>query len=753
MASTRNHVAQMEAPAFVLKTFTIVEEEATNDIVSWCCETGDTSFAIWKSEAFEKEVLPRYFKHGNMCSFVRQLNSYGFHKVSIGRDEQVEFRHPNFQRGKEELLKQIVRKKSLKRANRSNETTDSTDTDASHNDTGGNMRLELEMKRLKTHNEQLSKEVAELRKQQEETNKELESIRQLKEKENMLMERLAEALNTSAVFHTRTSEERPSSDEDDEREKKRTRLETDCANTSASSTGSSADEPSGEVFDDSDILDTDILDGLTLEPNFLSDVLPVSATMASGQHQNDISPPSRKRRGKHGKDARSLYARRANQRLMSPSTVAKLLPEPGSIEYPATSTTTTTTLSDMPSGTGSPNDAFLPPLFASMNVHSSAGDPECDSGDASVTVPVVEGLQWSLETPSQISLNSDAKVEELMHNLTGTSLGGVHLAATGTVVTDPLAPAPPNSSLDAVKAFVGSVELPPLAEADHAPCVVSPQLDPTGTKEYVSPLASLSSPSIAASNSATTAASSSPSPSAVPLHTATCPISSSIDSPTITTAAVSVPPDHDDTRSGSGTSPPQCLSSPSSHPALQRNPTPTPTPTLTTLVLPEEAPGTEVSTQSTKSDPPSENSSPTRGTSTASTTITATTATTVTVSADTTANTTPADGIAAAPTTVANSAVIEPLQGNTTLPTAVTEDAKMPVALTTPPGCDLEVNHRNESECPIVVCEDIFDEKSIRAHDVAVSEVIRLIEIAPPASRTLESGLHECPRSPPFVST
>ena len=56
-------------------------------------------------------MLPLYFKHDNLRSFIRQLNIYGFQRCqnSSGRDRTMEFFHPMFTRNGMRNLKDIKR--------------------------------------------------------------------------------------------------------------------------------------------------------------------------------------------------------------------------------------------------------------------------------------------------------------------------------------------------------------------------------------------------------------------------------------------------------------------------------------------------------------------------------------------------------------------------------------------------------------------------------------------------------------------
>lgn len=59
---------------FLTKTYQLVEDQSINDVISW--NDDGSSFIVWNTTVFARDLLPRYFKHNNFSSFVRQLNTY-----------------------------------------------------------------------------------------------------------------------------------------------------------------------------------------------------------------------------------------------------------------------------------------------------------------------------------------------------------------------------------------------------------------------------------------------------------------------------------------------------------------------------------------------------------------------------------------------------------------------------------------------------------------------------------------------------
>lgn len=103
-------------PAFLSKLRLLVDDEETNDLIYW--DPGGNSFHICNGNRLAKEVLPLFFKHNNLSSFVRQLNMYGFRKVNrvdpcltFKSDiDDMEFKHPYFLRHRPHLISKIQRK-------------------------------------------------------------------------------------------------------------------------------------------------------------------------------------------------------------------------------------------------------------------------------------------------------------------------------------------------------------------------------------------------------------------------------------------------------------------------------------------------------------------------------------------------------------------------------------------------------------------------------------------------------------------
>ncbi|XP_077164342.1 heat shock factor protein 3-like isoform X2 [Paroedura picta] len=109
-------------PGFLAKLWALVEDPASDDVICW--SRNGQNFSIRDEQRFAKELLPKYFKHNNLSSFIRQLNIYGFRKVialengmlTSVKNSAIEFQHPFFKREKFSLLANIKRKVSAVRA-------------------------------------------------------------------------------------------------------------------------------------------------------------------------------------------------------------------------------------------------------------------------------------------------------------------------------------------------------------------------------------------------------------------------------------------------------------------------------------------------------------------------------------------------------------------------------------------------------------------------------------------------------------
>ncbi|KAG4927856.1 hypothetical protein AAZX31_19G125200 [Glycine max] len=152
-------------PPFLLKTYMLVEDPATDDVISWNAK--GTAFVVWQPPEFARDLLPTLFKHSNFSSFVRQLNTYGFRKVATSR---WEFFNDKFKKGERELLHEIRRRKawsSKQQPNAPNQGTpqdsDEDQRSSSTSSSFGYTTLVDENKRLKKENGVLNSELTSMK--------------------------------------------------------------------------------------------------------------------------------------------------------------------------------------------------------------------------------------------------------------------------------------------------------------------------------------------------------------------------------------------------------------------------------------------------------------------------------------------------------------------------------------------------------------------------------------------------------------
>lgn len=93
-------------PNFPAKLMAILSRPDFADIVCWMPH--GRSWRVLKPREFEIRVLPSYFEHQKLSSFIRQANGWGFHRISQGLDRNSYY-HELFLRGLPHLCKKMKR--------------------------------------------------------------------------------------------------------------------------------------------------------------------------------------------------------------------------------------------------------------------------------------------------------------------------------------------------------------------------------------------------------------------------------------------------------------------------------------------------------------------------------------------------------------------------------------------------------------------------------------------------------------------
>eukprot|EP00978_Attheya_sp_CCMP212_P034706 scaffold146825_cov35-Attheya_sp.AAC.1 len=85
-----------------------IEGDGLGHIVSW--QPHGRAFVVHKPKEFVEDVMPRYFRQSKLTSFQRQLNLYGFSRLTRGKDNGGYY-HELFLKAKPFLSKQMKRTK------------------------------------------------------------------------------------------------------------------------------------------------------------------------------------------------------------------------------------------------------------------------------------------------------------------------------------------------------------------------------------------------------------------------------------------------------------------------------------------------------------------------------------------------------------------------------------------------------------------------------------------------------------------
>ncbi|BFZ19158.1 hypothetical protein BsWGS_22198 [Bradybaena similaris] len=187
-------------PAFLIKLWTLVEDPSTDELIHW--DSSGTSFHVYDQQRFSREILPLYFKHNNIASFIRQLNMYGFRKVThidqgglkIEKDD-LQFQHQYFQRGERDMLQFIKRKVSAQVMRTTEHLVTAKPDEVS--------RVLSEMKQVRSKQESMDENLEYIKRENKLLWREVALLRQKHHKQQQIVNKLIQFL-VSLVSSNRT---------------------------------------------------------------------------------------------------------------------------------------------------------------------------------------------------------------------------------------------------------------------------------------------------------------------------------------------------------------------------------------------------------------------------------------------------------------------------------------------------------------------------------------------------------------------
>ena len=107
------HKLPSQKERFPVKLYRMIyeaEKEGNTSIISFLPH--GRAFAIHNEAEFVREILPRYFPGCRLSSFQKQLNLYGFHKITVGKDKgKLNYFHKHFLKGAPSQTERIERKR------------------------------------------------------------------------------------------------------------------------------------------------------------------------------------------------------------------------------------------------------------------------------------------------------------------------------------------------------------------------------------------------------------------------------------------------------------------------------------------------------------------------------------------------------------------------------------------------------------------------------------------------------------------